>query len=70
MAEDYPVIVVGRVDEYGNRFPTSQGGLLLTVSAVGDSVACADNDGDEEAYWTGTSFGMSRANAPSSFIRI
>jgi hypothetical protein len=60
MAENYPVIVVGGVDWVGNRAPTSQGGPLMTVSAVSEDVTCASSVDDGFVYWTGNSFGISR----------
>jgi hypothetical protein len=52
-----PIIVVGAVDENGDRTAYSQGlNDELSTSAVGE-VTCPNGEGDGTTVLTGTSFG-------------
>ena len=56
-ADDFPIINVGSVDVEGKTAETSQGGKLLTVSAPGKEIMCADSTGNLESLRSGTSYG-------------
>lgn len=56
--EDFPYINVGSVNFVGTRSYFSQGGDLLTVSAVGQDVTCASVQGTGSRRGSGTSYGM------------
>jgi hypothetical protein len=59
LADDLPIVIVGEVGEEGYELGESQGGPLLTISAMADEVFCANNVGDTVIVVTGTSYGTS-----------
>ena len=55
-ADELPLIVVGSTDNRGNKSPFSQGGPLVTVSAIGEDVECPQGTGTSQSWEDGTSF--------------
>ena len=56
VADDFPIINVGNVDNEGKTRETSQGGKLLVISAPGVDVWCPEREAQKFSARTGTSF--------------